>query len=1116
MEFHIEKDKYHNRFDPAKAWHRLVALAGRRLQHSELNELQEMLMYRDRRLGDALFGTGNIIDGCQPYMLPNKKSVTISPGTVYIDGTILDVKEQTVAITGTGDETIGVRIKYTLITYEDDPTLLNPALNSTTAGMPGMDRQIAEAEWVANDPKAINVYRFKDGQVLTQTAPPELDGMTPILARRTFDESGNYKVNGFSMWTKNLDASTLELTVEPGKAYVMGFERPILVPVKLKLGKALLTRQVLNEQFTFKNGTNLYKLNNKPVRTINRLNATVQVTQNITRGNNTGGSDLLPKSPVIKIVSVSQGATTYAQGTDYQLSNNSVDWSLPSTKEPATGSTYSVTWQYNKLMLLTTDFVLKQQGEDFYIDFSPAGDNPVDNTNVLTDYEFFLYRKDLVCIDKEGQILIIAGQSDTLSEISAPKTSRTDLLPLGTITLFPNSERTLINPFSVTRFSMEDIQKILERIEAIEYNQAVGDLDREAQAGEALSLLKGIFTDNFVTLAKADTTFPGFTVGYDLELGEITLPADDQVMSLELDMEKTTAKVWDEVVTNTVNISEAIISQNNATDSMLVNPYAVFNRLTLTSVEPSVDNWIDKSEIIVEEREVVNTTLRRWWYHRGEPWAEEEKRKWDALGITSEEQKGWDAFDKSSKQTVSDKVLDEAILYMRQKELVITGVGYEPNADNLLGYFDGQPIMLQPEETTKAGTAPGSIRADGKGKFKCSFVIPANTRTGVRLITISNGNNEGNCTYRSEGRKQTIETTVLTKEVHIKPVDPLAQSFSVATDSFVSGVGLYFTAKDVSTGVVVQLRGMSNGLPNTEVHSQTYVEPEQITASVNASIETFVQFEKPVLCRAEEQYCFVVLTHSNVYALGIAELGKPDLVTKQNVAKQPYMVGVLFSSSNALTWSDHQTKDMKFRLYACKFATSSVIEFKDVLMPVNFKADRLLMALDEMILRNTNIVWEVSIDGGSFLPIMPYVEKELSFLANTKVKIRGTLKGTNNLSPVFNFGSANLICFKNFTNALYVNRAFQLSQEYTMVKQVIELATPPGTNAVIKFSTDDGSTWITPVSPTIEEVDGVFKRYTYNHTLSSPANGKVRARIEMSTSNQLVRPRARRFMNIIK
>ena len=60
------------------------------------------------------------------------------------------------------------------------------------------------------------------------------------------------------------------------------------------------------------------------------------------------GQDTLKYTPVFAITSiVDRAGKTYVQGVDYQLTTNTVDWSLGGS-EPATGSTYFVTYTYIK------------------------------------------------------------------------------------------------------------------------------------------------------------------------------------------------------------------------------------------------------------------------------------------------------------------------------------------------------------------------------------------------------------------------------------------------------------------------------------------------------------------------------------------------------------------------------------------------------------------------------------------------------------------------------------------------------------------------------------------------------------------------------------------------
>jgi hypothetical protein len=86
------------------------------------------------------------------------------------------------------------------------------------------------------------------------------------------------------------------------------------------------------------------------------VEAIVEITSNVTRGSVGGGEDLLDPNPVVDILEVSQGATIFQEGIDWQQSGNHVDW-IGSGNEPAIGTTYTVRWTYTKQMIKGEDYV---------------------------------------------------------------------------------------------------------------------------------------------------------------------------------------------------------------------------------------------------------------------------------------------------------------------------------------------------------------------------------------------------------------------------------------------------------------------------------------------------------------------------------------------------------------------------------------------------------------------------------------------------------------------------------------------------------------------------------------------------------------------------------------
>jgi hypothetical protein len=85
-----------------------------------------------------------------------------------------------------------------------------------------------------------------------------------------------------------------------------------------------------------------------PARTIDEKTVT------ITKGA-AGTSDTLPDSPVYLVKSVTQGGTTYIEGTDYNVGTDTIDWS-PAGAEPATSSEYSVTYTFTPFSVINDGY----------------------------------------------------------------------------------------------------------------------------------------------------------------------------------------------------------------------------------------------------------------------------------------------------------------------------------------------------------------------------------------------------------------------------------------------------------------------------------------------------------------------------------------------------------------------------------------------------------------------------------------------------------------------------------------------------------------------------------------------------------------------------------------
>ena len=161
--------------------------------------------------------------------------------------------------------------------------------------------------------------------------------------------------------------------------------------------------------------------------------------------------------------------------------------------------------------------------------------------------------------------------------------------------------------------------------------------------------------------------------------------------------------------------------------------------------------------------------------------------------------------------------------------------------------------------------------------------------------------------------------------------DPLAQTFVVAGNPGVmTGVDIFFFAKDLTAPMYLELRTVVNGSPSQTVvpFSRRVVFPSEITTSDDGSVATYLKFDGLVYLDPGE-YAIVLLTNSINYRVWISQIGEDDILTGRKINSQPF-VGVLFKSQNASTWEANQNQDLKFRLYRAVFTggTPATIDFE--------------------------------------------------------------------------------------------------------------------------------------------------------------------------------------------
>jgi hypothetical protein len=259
--------------------------------------------------------------------------------------------------------------------------------------------------------------------------------------------------------------------------------------------------------------------------------------------------------------------------------------------------------------------------------------------------------------------------------------------------------------------------------------------------------------------------------------------------------------------------------------------------------------------------------------------------------------------------------------------------------------------------------------ADNTGDIVGSFFIPNPNKSsnfrfpaGVKnfVITSDRNNNptpgsggtSANKNYFAEGKTQKIQEKLISiRNANVSTrtltqtrteeaftglyIDPLAQSFACdePTGVYLTKLDLYFQQKDPSIPVSCQIRTMDLGFPTQTVlpFSEVTVDSDDVIVTDNASIPTTFTFESPVYLEGNREYAIVILSPSTSYFVWISSLlGKDsegqdvkfrvpiDTLTGERVTTQP-ILGSLFKSQNASTWSPSQFEDLKFTLHRAEF-----------------------------------------------------------------------------------------------------------------------------------------------------------------------------------------------------
>jgi len=757
----------YNRFDPAKRYDRVLFNAERVLQSAELNDLQDALIHRAKSVSDVLFKDGGIVDGAGIVVASATGATLCEAGRVYVDGAVRPVPAGQLQIATVGIVNVGVYLQVAVVTEEQDPTLLNPAVGTRGYQEPGAWREQVTLAWgFKGDGQTGTFYPIwavEDGSVRAREAPPNLDAITQAISLYDRDSTGGtYVVRGLEVVAgPDLPTGQQVYTLAEGAARISGrgLELPASRRVVYDATPELLPIEDEPHASTTE-GLQHIAFDRTPAVGTLTVKITVRSTHDIVHGGFSGAADPLPDTSVLLVESVKQGATVFAKDVSWKLTAGQIDWS-PAGAEPNPGSTYQVTYQH---------IITAQVSNLTSTGFDVAG--ALQGSLILVSYQQALRRYDRLCMDSDGNITWIRGVPAEWSPV-APTVPQ-NCLSLATVYQSWDSNRR-IDQDAVHMVSMQEQAALKAMLRRVYEDQAELRLSLDI-SGRNSGIKKGLFADPFLNDSMRDV---GVAQTAAISGGALRLPIAITVHQLGLSITERQALAHGH---------KAVISQTMRTGQMLVNPYAAFDPLPTDLVLlPAVDRWIE---------------VQTQWA------APIEQVFYVGSG--------------SNRVTTESNILAEsssALETLRQIEVQFES-HFGPGETVTAMTFDG--IAVHP--TALNG---GALAANAQGLLQGKFTIPANVPAGTKSVEIiGSGGNHASALFTGQGTLVQREQQQIVKYWYVR-TDPLAQTLTTSTTVHLTGVNLWFTAKGTSD-VLVQLREAENGYPTARVLIEARLHPAAI------------------------------------------------------------------------------------------------------------------------------------------------------------------------------------------------------------------------------------------------------------------------------------------------
>ena len=418
-------------------------------------------------------------------------------------------------------------------------------------------------------------------------------------------------------------------------------------------------------------------------------------------------------------------------------------------------------------------------------------------TDVTSDFEFFLQRVDKIFLDKEGNFRVLKGASSLTPETPGILDNAMHIYTLFIPSYTLDTADVGIEAVDNRRYTMRDIGKLEKRIENVEYYTQLSLLETSAQGLQIQDangfdrFKNGFVVDNFTGHGIGDAGNLDYKVSMDYANGEMRPTFNEDAIALEeRDDDGTTITEADRVAAQyaktgdliTLPYTEAtLIDQPYASKTVNVNPFGIFTWIGSVALTPQTDEWKETErapDLVISNDDGTWDTLVK---NSGNPnlksvelgtvWNEWQNH-WTGVSTSNSTERyeqrhghGWRVMQRDIKtstrtgtktrtgirqvlvpktviQNVGDRVISIAFVpFIRSRTVSFAATRLKPNT-RVYPYFDNESITAY--VTPTGGSLAGNLITDANGAVSGSFAIPdpkdstkPRWRTGERVFRLT-------------------------------------------------------------------------------------------------------------------------------------------------------------------------------------------------------------------------------------------------------------------------------------------------------------------------------------------------------------------------------------------